>query len=233
MTIAASGAAVARGAPESVEQNKAIGCRGTTAKSRAYYHEGMLRSLLLALLSTAATSGAFAPRLPVAAAVTARDTGGKSWTLLSPDAHQFDLLFFVATDCPISNRYAPEIARICADYRGRGVRCFLVYPETGLDSATVSSHTRDYGLSAAGPAIIDTGHVLVRAVGPRVTPEAALYSSAGRVYRGRIDDLYVDAGRSRRQATQHDLRLRIEAALAGRSIVAAETEAVGCFIANP
>ena len=92
MTIAASGAAVARGAPESVEQNKAIGCRGTTAKSRAYYHEGMLRSLLLALLSTAATSGAFAPRLPVAAAVTARDTGGKSWTLLSPDAHQFDLI---------------------------------------------------------------------------------------------------------------------------------------------
>jgi hypothetical protein len=66
-----------------------------------------------------------------------------------------------------------------------------------------------------------------------VTPEAALYSPAGRVYRGRIDDWYVDVGRSRRQATQHDLRLRIDAALAGRPMTPAETEAVGCFIASP
>ena len=170
---------------------------------------------------------------PASAVIRATDTDGKSWSLLSPAAHEFDLLFFVATDCPISNRYAPEIARICTDYRARGVRCFLVYPDTGTDAGAVSAHRRDYGLSAAAAAIIDRDHALVRAVGPRVTPEAALYSSTGRVYRGRIDDWYVDVGRSRRQATQHDLRLRVEAALVGRSIAPAETEAVGCFIANP
>jgi hypothetical protein len=170
---------------------------------------------------------------PTTAPLKTTDTDGKQWSLLSPAAHEFDLLFFVATDCPISNRYAPEIARICTDYRARGVRCFLVYPDASADVGAVSAHRRDYGLSAAAPAIIDRDHALVRAVGPQVTPEAALFSSTGRVYRGRIDDWYVDVGRSRRQATQHDLRLRIEAALVGRSIAPAETEAVGCFIANP
>jgi hypothetical protein len=168
-----------------------------------------------------------------ATAVNATDTNGQPWSLLAPASHTFDLLFFVATDCPISNRYAPEIARICADYRARGVRCFLVYPDATADTAAVSAHVREYGLTQAAPAILDRDHAIVRAVGARVTPEAALYSSTGRVYRGRIDDWYVDVGRSRRQATQHDLRTRIDAALAGRSIAPAETEAVGCFIASP
>ena len=185
----------------------------------------LVASALFALLAGAGR--------PAARALTVIDTDGKMWSLLTPAARQLDLLFFVATDCPISNRYAPEIARICTDYRARGVRCFLIYPDAGLDIATVSAHVREYGLAGAAPAIVDRGHALVRAVGPRVTPEAALYSSAGRVYRGRIDDWYIDVGRSRRQATQHDVRLRIDAALVGRSIAPAETEAVGCFIANP
>lgn len=189
--------------------------------------------LRLSLVASALFALLAAAGLPAAAALTVTDTDGKTWSLLAPAAHQLDLLFFIATDCPISNRYAPEIARICTDYRARGVRCFLVYPEAGLDNAAVSAHRREYGLAAAAPAIIDRDHALVRAAGPRVTPEAVLYSSAGRVYRGRIDDLYIDVGRSRRQATQHDVRLRIDAALVGRSIAPAETEAVGCFIGNP
>ena len=189
--------------------------------------------LLSFIVSALLLSIAGSATRPATTVLRATDTDGKSWPLLSPVAHEFDLLFFVATDCPISNRYAPEIARICKDYRARGVRCFLVYPDTGADVGAVTAHRREYGLSTAAPAIIDRDRTLVRAVGPRVTPEAALYSSTGRVYRGRIDDWYVDVGRSRRQATQHDLRLRIDAALAGRSIAPAETEAVGCFIAKP
>jgi hypothetical protein len=173
---------------------------------------------------------------PGAVPIAAKDTDGRSWTLLAPSAHQLDLLFFVATDCPISNRYAPEIVRICNDYRDRGVRCFMVYPGAsapGGDVTTIAEHRREYGFGAESPAIIDRDHALVRAVHPRVTPEAAIYSSSGRVYRGRIDNLYVDVGRSRRQATRHDVRLALDASLAGRAVAQPETEAIGCFIANP
>ena len=170
------------------------------------------------------------------ASISAEDTDGRSWTLLTPGAHQLDLLFFVATDCPISNRYAPEIKRICQDYSARGVRCFMVYADAGapgVDAATISKHRHEYGFGAMTPAIVDRKHALVGAVGPRVTPEAAIYSSAGRVYRGRIDDWYVDVGRSRRQATRHDVRLALDAALDGRRVAQPETEAIGCFITNP
>ncbi len=188
----------------------------------------------MAVLLTAVTvSASRADGQPGAAPVTAVDVDGRALTLLAPASPQLDLLLFVATDCPISNRYAPEIARICSDYQGRGLRCVLVYPDAALAPAAVATHRHEYGLSNTGPAVIDRDHALVRAAGPRVTPEAALYSSSGRIYRGRIDDLYLDVGRSRRQASQHDLRIRIEAALAGRTIAPAETEAVGCFIPNP
>src|SRR3989442_1606376 len=35
---------------------------------------------------------------------------------------------FISVDCPISNRYAPEIRRLHAKFAGRGVKFWLVYP---------------------------------------------------------------------------------------------------------
>jgi len=36
---------------------------------------------------------------------------------------QAAVLFFIATDCPISNFYAPEVQGICKDYGTQGVAC--------------------------------------------------------------------------------------------------------------
>lgn len=170
---------------------------------------------------------------PATLPISIHDVDGKSWVLLAPKGNQLDLLLFVTTDCPISNRYIPEIRRICRDYGARGVRCFAVYPDAGADVSSVKQHQHEYGLGATIPAIIDRNHALVDAVGPRVTPEAVIYTSGGRVYRGRIDDLYIDVGRARREATHHDVRLALDATLAGRSISQPETEAIGCSIPKP
>src|SRR6266404_2035657 len=77
--------------------------------------------------------------------LAARDIDGKAWTLLAPAAKQLDVLFFVSRDCPISNHYAPEISRICADYRARGVRCFMAYPDPDADERSIASHRREFG----------------------------------------------------------------------------------------
>jgi predicted ATP-grasp superfamily ATP-dependent carboligase len=34
-------------------------------------------------------------------------------------------LFFVTNECPISNGYAHEISRICADYKSKGIACIM------------------------------------------------------------------------------------------------------------
>jgi hypothetical protein len=80
------------------------------------------------------------------------------------------------------------------------------------------------------PAVIDRGFALTTAAGITVTPEVAVYTSAGRVYRGRIDDLYVNIGEARREPTRRDLRDALDAVIAGRPVAQAETTAVGCFI---
>ena len=52
------------------------------------------------------------------------------------------------------------------------------------------------------------------------------------VYRGRIDDRYVDFGNTRARATQHDLRQALDAVLSGEPVANPRTKAVGCFIAD-
>ena len=145
-----------------------------------------------------------------------RDVDGRSWSLLAPAPRQTDLLFFIATDCPISNRYVPEITRLCREYQPRGVRCFTIYPEAA-DAGAVKRHRQEYGIDAAIPAILDRDHRLVAAVGPRVTPEAAIYSPAGRLYRGRIDNLVHRRGTrpARGDATRRQARAR---RVAGRTV---------------
>ena len=51
-----------------------------------------------------------------------------------------DVWIFVRTDCPISNRYAPTIARLNAV---PGVKLLLVYPEPGVSQQAVDAHLGD------------------------------------------------------------------------------------------
>jgi hypothetical protein len=66
-----------------------------------------------------------------------------------------------------------------------------------------------------------------------VTPEAAVFDARGRVvYRGRIDDRYVDFGLDRPEPTSRDLERAIQDLLAGRSVAVPRTQAVGCILAD-
>lgn len=139
--------------------------------------------------------------------------------------------FFLTHDCPISNRFAPEIRRICEDYADRGVSCRLVFVDPSLSDAAAIEHARAYGLDRY-PIVVDRDHRLVRAAGAEVAPEA-IVEAGGRIrYRGRIDDRFVAWGEARRQVRTHDLRDALDALLAGTPVAHAETPAVGCIIGD-
>ena len=141
------------------------------------------------------------------------------------------VLLFVQTDCPISNRYAPTIARLHARFQPQGVAFYLVYPDRREDADAIRRHGEEYGLP--GQALRDVQHALVKRVGASVTPEAVVLGERGNVvYRGRIDDRYMALDQVRPQPTRHDLANAIEAALAGRPSDPSATEAIGCFIAD-
>jgi hypothetical protein len=141
------------------------------------------------------------------------------------------VLIFVSIDCPVSNRYAPEIKRLYSEFADRGVRFRLVYPNPLDVEDAIGRHVREYGYPPIAER--DSDHTLVKMAGATITPEAAVFDSGGRlVYLGRIDDRFVELGRERPAATRHDLRNAITALVAGKPVSPSRTQAVGCFIAD-
>ncbi len=165
------------------------------------------------------------------APLVVRDLDGGTSTPLAPPAGVVHLLIFVSADCPISARYSPEINRIVRDYGARGVRAWLVYADAHAQAAAVRANLADFHPGLQATPVIDAGLALTIATDAKVTPEAMIYTSAGRQYRGRIDDLYDGLGQpSRRSAAHHDLRNALDAVLAGRPAPSPETQPIGCFI---
>ncbi len=167
-------------------------------------------------------------------AVSLEITGVRGETLrpLEPSGAA-NVLVFLATDCPVSNGYAPEIQRVCAAYADRGIRCLLMYEDVGATAAAVREHMTEYGYGAFAAAL-DTGGALAARVGASITPEVAVVDRRGAVrYHGRIDNQYAALGRPRRNVTVHDLTDALDALVAGRAITAPVTQAIGCYIVPP
>lgn len=144
-----------------------------------------------------------------------------------------NVLVFLATDCPVSNGYAPEVQRVCAAYGARGVQCVLVYEDPGLTAAAARAHLAEYRYGTMTAALDSDGRVAARA-GATVTPEVAIVDRLGTVrYRGRIDNKYVAIGRERRTVTVHDLTDALDAVLANRPVAMSHTEPVGCVLVPP
>jgi len=190
-----------------------------------------MRTAVVAVLGAVALLGAGE------ASVRVRDVDG---TLRSPLAvmGQAAVLFFIATDCPISNFFAPEIQGICKDYGTRGVACSLLYEDVQVDTNAVSKHMADFQYRSLGAfhftAFIDGDRKISTRMNATVTPSAVVLDHAGKVrYRGRINNFYVDLGKPRRQATVQDLRDALDAVLAGKPVAVPETRPVGCYIVSP
>jgi hypothetical protein len=141
------------------------------------------------------------------------------------------VLLFVSSECPISNRYAPDVRRLHEAFAAQGVRFWLVYPNAFESADAIRRHVRDFGLPASP--LRDPVRRLVRAAAVTVTPEAAVFDAQGAlVYRGRIDDRYTEVGVDRQVPTRRDLEEALEAAVAGRPVRTPNTRAVGCFLAD-
>jgi hypothetical protein len=138
------------------------------------------------------------------------------------------VLVFTRTDCPIANRYAPELARLHKMFHPSGVQFRLVYVDPMQSVEAARAHLNEYGVPFEG--LLDAKHELVKMAGVKTTPEVAVYSSGRLVYRGRINNRYISAGKSRTAATVHDLEETLSKVLSGQPVAFRTEAAVGCFI---
>jgi len=138
---------------------------------------------------------------------------------------------FITTDCPIANRYAPEIQRLTAIFAPQGVRFWLVYGNPHEPLASIRNHLRQFQYTI--PALRDPEHALVRFTKVTVSPEAAVVDPGGvLLYYGRIDDRWVDFGRDRPSPTRRDLAEALRATLDGKPVAQTGTPAVGCILSD-
>lgn len=142
------------------------------------------------------------------------------------------VLIFAASDCPISNRYVPEVARLNREFSAKGVRIWWVFPNPEDTARVVAQHDHDFAIREA--TLLDRHQTVVHLAHVSVTPEAVVFKTDGsglqEVYRGRIDDRYLSIGQERPQPQHHDLEVAIASALAGKPIPGPAGPPVGCSI---
>ena len=188
----------------------------------------MLRCVL-SLALTLATLTLWAQERPTYGSLT----NGQKVNSLAPPGTKAIVLFFVATDCPISNRTFPEMKRLREEFASHGVRFLFVYPNKGEQPKLVAQHQAAY--DADGEAVLDVSGTLVQISGARVTPEVSVLVPDGAanwrpVYTGRIDNRYVRIGEERPQATEHFAERALNAVLSGEHVETATGAPVGCGI---
>jgi len=160
------------------------------------------------------------------------DLNGHSVEQIAPPGTKAVVLFFAASDCPIANRYIPEMERLDREFAPQGVRFWWVYPNPGDTAAAVRQHDVQFNIHA--DSVLDTDQRLTRMAHATMTPEVAVLipflAGLREVYRGRIDDRYVTLGQERPAATRHDLELAIHAVLAREPVPQPDGPPVGCSI---
>ena len=169
--------------------------------------------------------------------VQCRHLDGSLWNAATGRAESttgIGVYIFVGTKCPIANRYAPEIKRIrdlCLD---EGHRLTVVYPDPEALLVELQQHAADYGYSEF--AIWDDRQQLADKIKAGYTPEAVVVVGTSQnpfakvIYRGRINDWYVDFGKSKAAAEVHDLRTVLAELANSKEIPYRETKVVGCLI---
>ena len=192
------------------------------------------RRRLLLLLATGA-AWATLPRAWAQPLPLGLDRDGHPVDSLAAAETRVAVLLFIASDCPVSNRYLPEILRLAQQFRPRGARFWLVYPNPADDVAAVRAHQSGFAGAAALDTLIAPDPRLLRQAAVHITPEAALFPTPlaperRALWHGRIDDRYLTIGTQRSAPTHRDLSDALNTVLNGGVPAPASGNAVGCVI---
>src|SRR6204780_4503725 len=109
----------------------------------------LIRASLFALALAAVSTGTLA-----------FDLGGNPITQLAPAGARAVVLFFAASDCPISNRYIPEIQSLAKQFEPVGVHLWFVYPNPEDNAKAVRTHNLEFAITAN--TALDTKQSLVQ-----------------------------------------------------------------------
>jgi len=136
---------------------------------------------------------------------------------------------FLKENCPIAIFHTKTLSNLHENYAKKGI-AFRGYVST---SKATEQSVATFKAKFFIPFVIkpDASLSIAHKLGAQVTPEVVVLNRDGKtLYRGRIDNTYVDFGKRRRVTTSHDLRDVLEALAKGEDFEPKITKAIGCLI---
>lgn len=183
------------------------------------------------LLATTFSARAARPDIPMPPPIgatidefTLPDTDGKDHSLASLKGKNGTVLIFIAVQCPISNAYNERMEKLAQDYKARGINVVGINSNVTEPADSVKAHASAHNLTFV--ILKDNGNKIADALGATHTPEAYFLDASNKLlYHGRIDN-----NKDLAQVNTSDLRLALDAALAGKPIEKTTAMAFGCSI---
>ncbi len=168
-------------------------------------------------------------------------TEAPDFTLPDPDGRQYSLdgsensdaylVMFICNHCPFVKHVAAELARIGNDYGSRNVAIFAI------NSNDVATHPGDSPIAmkkeiaARGytfPYLIDEDQSVAKAYRAACTPDIYVFNAERKLaYRGQLDSSRPSNGIP---VTGSDLRVALDAVLAGTAVAEDQIPSIGCNI---
>jgi thiol-disulfide isomerase/thioredoxin len=133
-------------------------------------------------------------------------------------------VFFIATQCPISNDYNERMQALVNEYQSKGVTFVFVNSNDTEPAAEVKKHIVDNKFTF--PVYKDHDNKFADLLHAEFTPEVFVFDKTGTVvYHGAIDD-----SRNAANITKRPLKDAFDAVLAGKAVATPEHKAFGCTI---
>ncbi|HEX3151847.1 MAG TPA: redoxin domain-containing protein [Gemmataceae bacterium] len=142
------------------------------------------------------------------------------------------VIFFLGTECPLANLYAPRLVELAHRTPSRGVRFLAVAPMPQDTLGALAGFARTRGISF--PILVDPDAGVAAACRVTRLSEVVLLDRDRLIrYHGRIDDQYEPGGKNRGKPNRHDLAEAIDEVLAHKPVSVPWTPASGCLIPQP
>ena len=139
------------------------------------------------------------------------------------------VVIFLGTQCPISDAFLPELARLHSEFARQGVQFIGINSNSQDTLGTVADHAKKNEIPF--PVLKDPGNTVADQFSAERTPEVFVLAPSGKViYRGRIDDQFGIGYQRPGKPTRRDLAVAIEEVAAGKAVSVATTPVAGCKI---
>ena len=183
------------------------------------------------VLGTTFSARAVRPDVPMPPAIGATiegfslpDTDGKDHSLASLKGKNGTVLIFIAVQCPVSNAYNERMEKLAQDYKARGINVIGINSNATEPTDSVKAHAASHNLTFV--ILKDNGNKIADTLGATKTPEVYFLDPSNKLlYHGRIDN-----NKDVAQVNTSELRLALDAALAGKPIEKTTAMAFGCSI---